>query len=149
MREVTLLIIQEKVLINRKLFSVFIFSFSLLFVFQTLDVSLSRLNSKTCCGRAICLCKHAPGIACPMKKLHNHHPSLEKEQPPPKKKSFSKAPCNSDTPQTILVQYAKDFLPVCLEGLSIHLPEVPAPNVLLPSLLSQTGSAIERPPQVF
>lgn len=49
----------------------FAFLTTLLFTFGVLEIppsALTRKNPKSCCGRVVCLCKHAPGAPCPVKK---------------------------------------------------------------------------------
>ncbi len=102
------------------------------FAFQTFDIPPVRnaLNPKTCCGRPVCLCKHAKDAVCPFRyereqelKVHESchlhgnkskdaflKDSQEDEQSTPKGINFAKAPCHSETPKSVLPGYCKDFL---------------------------------------
>ena len=106
------------------------------FAFQTVDFLPARhgVHAKTCCGRTVCQCKHAKGAFCPMraamnakhahaqpdvsahgakKACHFSGGHAKAKQPIPALPKgtcvFSSAPCATDTPQSLLPQYAKDF----------------------------------------
>lgn len=151
--------------LNRKTLSIFIIFFSALFVFQTLEISAVRSNPKTCCGRVICLCKHASAKPCDFKSkpiqkampehamsmpCHRKAASVKKVEIPEGAVSFSKAPCGKDTPKTLLPQYFKDYLSSARAGemkLSLNESQVIPPLKEFPLL--SFSSSIEHPPRTF
>ncbi len=143
------------------------FAFLLLAIFtlQTFDLPPVRQghNAKTCCGRAICLCKHAKDAQCPFHhkiksakpSCHLHKENTEKAvQPIKESKSkdrfvFSKAPCASDAPKSIVPGYSKDFIfpssapRFRLNAQNFHRAQT---SNALPFI---QGRGIYRPPKVF
>lgn len=152
---------------NRNLFAVFILTFSFLFAMQTIEISALRANPKTCCGRVICLCKHGAGKACPiksgLKKAAEHEdkhamPCHRKSAPaqsvkkdiPSSGSGFTKAPCASDSPKTLLPNVIKhyltpDILPHRHSFLQTDFSSASKDPLI--SRLLQMG--IDRPPRIF
>lgn len=109
------------------------FFFLFVFAFQVMDIPPAKNahNSKTCCGRMICLCKHGKGKACDFHKIKketasrpetNHgschlkakskptHPNALVSKENKDTVSFSKAPCGSSSPKSIVRGYSKDYI---------------------------------------
>lgn len=98
-------------------------------------LSSHGLNSKTCCGRQVCQCKHAKGAFCPLRAAHDHqkpaippsagsikmgtncHLHTAAEQPLPAvtntvqsaRDGWTKAPCQNDQTKTTGSGYEKTF----------------------------------------
>lgn len=83
-------------------------------------------------------------------KKHCHLPkAVEKAPLIPGKNGFTKAPCSSDTPKSVLTSYPKDFL-FTSSANQFHLKETKMlPSLLLPPPLSLRDGGIERPPKIF
>lgn len=152
--------------LNRKTLSIFIIFFSALFVFQTLEISAVRANAKTCCGRSICLCKHAQNKPCPMKAkmsapasemqhaalmpCHRKAAPAKKVEIPEGAVSFSKAPCAKDNPKTLLPQYFKDYLSSLRAGeIKLRSTESRVVTSLTEFIPLSFSSSIEHPPRTF
>ncbi|HTL47407.1 MAG TPA: hypothetical protein VL688_05025 [Verrucomicrobiae bacterium] len=124
----------------------FILALAAVFSFQGFDVPAFKSNPKTCCGRLVCQCKHAPGAFCPM----GHGAHAFKQQPVHQKApGFAKAPCSGDTSKTALAGFCKDFNAV---------PEAAFPFVPRFELLSLASISFpralsagtpDRPPKLF
>lgn len=122
-----------------------------LFSFQVLDIPPARnaVNSKTCCGKTVCMCSHAKGAHCPIRRPAHHGHSAETKKPavPAQGLYFTKAPCASHTPKTVLRRYLNDFaIPVSSSFFSPRQQgtiSVPSLDALL--LLREQG--IDRPPR--
>lgn len=98
----------------------------LIFSFQNFEMTLAHFlkSSRTCCGRLVCLCQHEKGAMCPMKNVkervteRSHCTFMEvaaeaNEQaviPPRPLTGFTKAPCSSDAPSTLLPGHSKEFV---------------------------------------
>ena len=120
------------------------------FTFQILDIPPVRnaFNAKTCCGRTICSCSHAKGSDCPFRHEEAHKTShvLQKRDG---KEMFTKAPCASDEPLSLLPEYSKDFI-VSTEPAHFVLTEQ---NIISASSINAVrflwAQGIERPPRIF
>ena len=136
-------------------------------------------NPHTCCGRAICMCHHAKGAFCPFRhglsddfqegkgkdmkpalpSAHMHCHLNRTDKVPDNLKirntfpatgfAFTKAPCASDTPKTVLPEYSRDFLlPSSNHHFILILQGViPISSFDLAPLLTSKG--IDRPPRIF
>lgn len=150
------------------------FSFLLagLFAFQILDVPppAAYKNSKTCCGRVICLCKHAKGAACDFKKkpalpaaetpkpaMHGHC-AMKKQTPAPEAvevplsqgaATFTKAPCSSHAPASVLPRTFKDYLFVFAFSPETTLFLDYEPAFYQETLPLTPVKGIEHPPRTF
>lgn len=142
---------------------------------QLLDMPPARSghNPKTCCGRAVCLCKHAKGAFCPIKhkkqlqlkavtpnempQPHCHLPAVKNAERLPGKSDvkqssraerlLSKAPCASDTSKTVVPGYSRDF-DFVLKNANFSSPSmqfIPLNALAMPILIRSTG--IDRPPR--
>ena len=141
---------------HKKQLSMFIVFFAALFIFQSFDILPGRSNPKTCCGRAVCLCKHAPGAFCPMrhhmKGLHKAAESTEdnsKSSLPQGVTGFTKAPCASDTPKTMIPTYIKDFLIPEPAGHFAFIPQGIVSCSSFDAVPQLAGRGIEHPPRIF
>jgi len=126
-------------------------------------------NPKTCCGRAVCQCRHAKNVQCPIRfAKKNAAPVVSKKrchlEPPAaagteKPKDFKeakrngpllkKAPCHSEKALLTLPSYAKDFFPdsfrIAFNGPVSYPYDFPEQA----SGLLSFSSGIDRPPRVF
>ncbi len=148
------------------------------FAFQTVDYlpvhSEPGVHAKTCCGRAVCTCKHAKGAFCPMRGKMNvksshadqesgsQHTGMKKAchfkaakqetlsasvKLPKGAQVFTSAPCAADTPKTLLPQYAKDFFfPVSSETARLINEEAISLDAFL-TLPLPRGQGIDHPPR--
>lgn len=120
------------------------------FAVQIAEVPPSRMaaNPKTCCGRTICRCTHAPGAKC-----HFHHtragagPRALKIPAPGS--SFREAPCHQNSPKVAVPGWYRDyevqqflFIDGVLSWGAFYPLQMPAP-------VSLTGAVMERPPKSF
>jgi len=148
-----------------------------IFVFQTFDIPPSRNmpNPKTCCGRAVCMCKHEKGAFCPFRhglpedlneneiqKANLQHKSCHlhkaaeavktqkiKDSFPITGFAFTKAPCASDAPKTVLPEYSKDFLFPTSSGHFVLAKQGSVPFSSFNALPLLREQGIERPPRIF
>jgi hypothetical protein len=130
------------------LFLIFILLFTALFTFQTFDMPPLRSNPKTCCGRAICMCTHAPGAYCPFR--HHMEEQVKAEKSLPHGQSgFAKAPCSTDSPKTAASGYSQDFdvVPNHLSLQNFRTEPFRLPVFHFFVLLRSAG--IDRPPRLF
>ncbi len=132
----------------------------LLFTFQTFDVppAKNHVNPKTCCGRTVCQCKHGPGVDCPFKKgiQKKSCPMQETAAPVEEKKPtaegdalWTKAPCASDVPKTLLPNYSKNYI---LSVPVVHSHLVLQDFIAISSqhrLPLMRVKVLERPPRIF
>ncbi len=132
----------------RKKFHRVVILMTAVFSFQTFDMPPARntANPKTCCGQTVCMCSHAAkGSHCSFRR--HAHVGEAKRSLPLKEMNFTKAPCASHVPKTILPEYSKDFFlpePGRYSGLmQSGFVFIPAPAVL--PLPREQG--IERPPR--
>ncbi len=144
-----------------------------IFTFQIFDIPPvgNKPNPHTCCGRSICQCRHAPGARCPfrhglpedsMQEANSGHKSchLDKtkgtvetkkmaDASPIKGFAFTKAPCASDTPKTVLPEYSKDFLFPSASDHFVLTRQGTVPIFSAKTLLFLREQGIERPPRIF
>jgi len=152
-----------------------------IFTIQIFDIPPSRnmSNPHTCCGRAICMCKHAKGAQCPFrhgmsddsnmiqrvgeskvvapvashKSCHlnkTESPKMPQAAAPSKAVggfAFTKAPCATDAPKSVLPQYSKDFLFPASSGKFLLMPQGTIPVSSFDALLLLREHGIYRPPR--
>ncbi len=107
------------------------------------------------------MCKHAPGAFCPFR--HQMEEQMEEKRgavvtahshclfhkASKDAIGFTKAPCASDTPKTIMPQYVKDFLLPSDESHFTLSSQGMAPPSSFDALALFTGRGIEHPPRIF
>ena len=134
------------------------------FTFQILDLPApaNRSNPKTCCGRAVCLCKHEKGALCPfrhgMKAAEEKgqdgycrlHANQKKNQIPDSGVLFTKAPCAGESPKAAAsFGYSRDFnlVPRGEYPFNAQREFLASPVFPVPGLIEPQG--IDRPPRIF
>ncbi len=145
-----------------------------IFNVQVFDVPpvLKVSNPKTCCGRAVCLCRHAKGEFCAIRNGQNqerqqaalHHKSchfhtvkmttkktqtIKSSRRPTRGIAFTKEPCAAEVPKSVLPQYAKDFLFPSSAGNFLFIQEGTIPSGSSDVLLLLREHGIYRPPRTF
>lgn len=142
--------------------------FTAVFTFQVLDVPvfLGKQNPKTCCGRVICQCTHAKGAFCPFKKsqkavlppaaetAHKHchlpaKPEVKKEATASSERGWTKAPCASDTPKSVLPGYSRDSIIPSREILLQNLQTEKIPPHFSRQLQPVDLPSLKRPPKAL